>query len=75
MPSSSEPSAPPLWCAGVTSPVVTLFVIVPLCAGAAIAVGTAFHAGVERRFMSRSQASGFAASASVAGPARVPADD
>jgi peptidoglycan/LPS O-acetylase OafA/YrhL len=46
------------WDSGVTSPVLTLLVVVPICAAAAIAVGTAFHLLIERHFITKSGGAG-----------------
>jgi peptidoglycan/LPS O-acetylase OafA/YrhL len=57
------------WNLGFTNPVVTLLLVVPVCAVAAIAVATAFHRVIERRFMTRSPTSGFAAPGAGVRPA------
>jgi len=54
------------WNAGVTSPVPTLLVVVPICTAAAIAVGAAFHFAVERHFVTRSSSAGFTGEAAPA---------
>jgi peptidoglycan/LPS O-acetylase OafA/YrhL len=48
------------WNAGVTDPLVTALVVVPLSVVAAIAVGAGFHMLVERHFMTRPGTSAFA---------------
>jgi peptidoglycan/LPS O-acetylase OafA/YrhL len=48
------------WDAGVTDPLVTALVVVPLCVVVAIAVGAGFHMLVERHFMTRPGAGAFA---------------
>ena len=64
------------WNAGVTGPVPTLLIVVPICAAAAIAVGAAFHFAVERHFVTRSSSAGFTGEATPARaePARAAAE-
>jgi peptidoglycan/LPS O-acetylase OafA/YrhL len=48
------------WNVGLTDPVATLVVVVPVCVAAAIIVATGFHRLVERHFVTRSASGGFA---------------